>query len=75
MALLGTQGSALSGIHPTWASSPNMWAPEVASFQGKGSAMFFADTQAQDIACEGELLLIVDLSLVLIVLFLQVVFH
>jgi hypothetical protein len=37
-----------------------MWAPEIASFQGKGSALFFADTQAKDNACEGELLLVLD---------------
>lgn len=60
------QGSAPSGIHPTWASAPDMWAPEIASVQGKGSALFFADTQAKDNACEGELLLVLRQSFDLI---------
>jgi hypothetical protein len=47
------QGSALSGNPPTWASAPDMWAPEVASLKGQGSALFFADSQAKDDGCDG----------------------
>jgi hypothetical protein len=47
------QGKALSGPHPAWASAPDMWAPEVSSLPEKGSALFFADSQAKDNACEG----------------------